>query len=188
MWFTLARSNRYSPGPARLAPGVRTVWSGMGVPPLTRRVFASLDHTLARHAAANWAWGGRLVTRPQRGVSARPGSAGPEARYAPAPDASHPGHERRLRRGGLGGAFLQHEVVIDHIEGGVDFLPVRRHAGRLLDEVDDQRLLHAVDHVGLDIGAAALEQMGDDAMIAGRIGEMLVFFTSSPTGPSIGMV
>src|SRR5262245_31224297 len=29
MWFTLARSKRYSPGPARLAPGVRAVCSDM---------------------------------------------------------------------------------------------------------------------------------------------------------------
>src|ERR1700704_737631 len=57
MWFTLARSNRYSPGAARLAPGVRTVWSGIGVPPLNVSIFRSLDHTLARHAAANWALG-----------------------------------------------------------------------------------------------------------------------------------
>src|SRR5262245_35566136 len=32
MWFTRARSNRYSPGPARLAPGVRATaaWSDIG--------------------------------------------------------------------------------------------------------------------------------------------------------------
>src|ERR1700693_3005355 len=31
MWFTWARSKTYSPGPARLAPGVRAVWSDMVV-------------------------------------------------------------------------------------------------------------------------------------------------------------
>src|SRR5258705_3413260 len=91
------------------------------------------------------------------------------AAMEPGPGCTASGARRRLRRGGLGGALLQHEVVIDHIEGGVDFLPVRRHAGGLLDEVDDERLLHAVDHVGLDIGAAALEQMGDHTMIAWRL-------------------
>src|ERR1700704_1550946 len=145
MWFTLARSNKYSPGAARLAPGVRTVSSDMGVPPLTLRVFRSLEHTLARHAAANWALSGRLVPRPKRDMGARrvqrrpgnPTSAGPGCTASGARGA-------RLRRGGLGGALLQDEVVIDHIEGRVDLLAIGRHAGRLLDEVDDQGLLHPI--------------------------------------------
>src|ERR1051325_635250 len=56
-------------------------------------------------------------------------------------------------RGGGFRLLLQHEVVVDDVVRCVDLLSVRRGAGRLLLEVDDQRLLHAVHHVGLDVGA-----------------------------------
>src|SRR5712671_6844284 len=97
MWFTLARSNKYSPGAARVAPGVRTVWSGMGVPPLNVSIFRSLDHTLARHAAANWALGvkscvpGAAQRDPgerseSRGNGALPGPRRAAQRRSQAPD------------------------------------------------------------------------------------------------------
>src|SRR5439155_15068832 len=78
-----------------------------------------------------------------------------------------------LPRSLLGGgerrrALLQDEVVSHLVERRGDNLAGRRLAGGLLDELDDQRLLHAVDHVGLDELVALLEQMGDAAVVSGR--------------------
>src|SRR5262245_17702497 len=73
-----------------------------------------------------------------------------------------------LRRGERRCRLLQHEVVLDLEERRGDGLAGRRFARRPLDEIDDQRLLHAVDHVGLDELVATLEQMGDAAMVARR--------------------
>src|SRR5215212_3056636 len=64
--------------------------------------------------------------------------------------------------------LLQHEVVLHLVELRVDGLAVRRLAGRPLDELDDQRRLHAVDHVVVDVLVALLEQVRDHAVIAGR--------------------
>src|SRR5262245_32523110 len=52
-----------------------------------------------------------------------------------------------LRRGERRCRLLQHEVVFDLEERRGDGLAGRRLARRPLDEIDDQRLLHAVDHV-----------------------------------------
>src|SRR5579872_5435285 len=58
------------------------------------------------------------------------------------------------------GGGLQHEIVFDGVELGRHLLAVWRRSGRMLDEVDDQRRLHAIDHVSFEIRAAALEQVG----------------------------
>src|SRR5262249_59439333 len=50
---------------------------------------------------------------------------------------------------------LQHEVVAHLEERRGERLARRRFAGRLLDKIDDQRLLHRIDHVGVDVFVAA---------------------------------
>src|SRR5262249_17923862 len=73
-----------------------------------------------------------------------------------------------LRRGERLGLALQHEVV-RHLEiGRRHRLAVRRLAGRLLDELDDQRRLDAVDHVAVDELVALAEEMGDETVVARR--------------------
>src|SRR5215470_14912321 len=87
MWLTLARSNKNSPSPARLAPGVRAV-----------------------------AVSGAIVSvSPLRSFGFR--------------------------------QLLQHEVVFHDVERLVHrFAGGRLAARRLLHEIDDQRLLDAIDH------------------------------------------
>jgi len=76
----------------------------------------------------------------------------------------------------------------------------RRHsalAGRPFHELDDQRRLHAIDHVVVDELVTLLEQMRHHAMItgrgnrkrmcAGRMWLMLVRPKNEPIGPSIGI-
>ncbi len=78
--------------------------------------------------------------------------------FAPVPRALHPGYgSSDLRRLGDRG-FLQHEVVAHQIERVFERLAVRRLAAGELLELDDERLLHAVNHVGVDVAIAALEQ------------------------------
>src|SRR5215475_9506338 len=59
--------------------------------------------------------------------------------------------------------LLQNEVVLDEIVRHIDVVAVGRLAGGMFGEVDDQRLFHPIDHVGLGVVAAALEQVSDAA-------------------------
>src|SRR5262245_8798387 len=78
MWFTRARSNRYSPGPARLAPGVRACAGWLDIAPL-------------------------LVVRPMSEspivVGPGPSRQGPRGRSAPFLTIAYPdiGHSHRNR-------------------------------------------------------------------------------------------
>src|ERR1051326_8594710 len=65
--------------------------------------------------------------------------------------------------------FLQHEIVVHDVERALERLAGRRLAGRHFLEIDDQRFLHPVHHVVVEVAVAALEQMGDDAVIARRL-------------------
>src|SRR5712692_7806631 len=76
-----------------------------------------------------------------------------------------PPYLRRLGDRGL----LQHEIVVHLIERAFERLAVRRLAAGDLLEIDDERFLHTVHHVVVDITIAAPEQMGDDAVVAGRL-------------------
>ena len=65
--------------------------------------------------------------------------------------------EQFLLRSHRLGLRLQHEIVGDGVVPGVDAIAIGRDARRVFDEIDDQRRLHAVNHIGFDIRAAAPE-------------------------------
>src|SRR5437762_13808771 len=94
--------------------------------------------------------------------------------------------------------WLQDEVIFQEPEWLIGYLLGRRRApSRKQPKLGDQRRLHAVDHISLDIGAGLLEQMGDDLVMAGRIDQKvnmrwphradLGSAHQLPTLPSIGM-
>src|SRR5271166_3630429 len=76
-------------------------------------------------------------------------------------DGSHPS---------VGFRLLQGEVVTNDIERRIDGLAGRRLAARgQVLEIDDQRRLHAVHDIAFYVLAAALEKMGDQAMMSRRL-------------------
>src|SRR6478736_10026486 len=71
-----------------------------------------------------------------------------------------------LGRGERLGSLRQHEVVCHLVERRRHGFAGRRLAGRPFDKVDDQRLFHGINNVGVEVLAVSLKEVGDKAMIA----------------------